>query len=131
MTEGPYTRKQSATFPDRENIVGPTEVNGAFSPAIAIDKCSELNAAYAAGQAAQWIPVSERLPEERTMQDEYGYQRPDGRSNEVLMGYLPPNGKQFYILDLGFYSHKEQAWISKKGMLCTHWMHLPEPPTNP
>lgn len=51
--EEPYTRKQSVTFPDRENIVGPTEINGAFSPAIAIDKCSELNAAYAAGQAAQ------------------------------------------------------------------------------
>lgn len=61
--EEPYTRKQSVTFPDRENIVGPTEINGAFSPAIAIDKCSELNAAYAAGQAARWIPVGERLPE--------------------------------------------------------------------
>lgn len=66
-----------------------------------------LNAAYAAGQAAQWISVEERLPD-----------HPD----KVLA--LCRGGTETTIQVLRCDHPVFDA-------LATHWMPLPEPPTNP
>jgi hypothetical protein len=51
--DGPYTRSPSVTFPDQENIQGPTEICGAYSPALAIERCSMLNDAFRAGRTME------------------------------------------------------------------------------
>lgn len=130
-TTGPYTVGPNDGFGNYPIIGTPTMVGTYKHEQLAQNACERFNAIYLAGQASreQWISAEERLPEERMYpDDETGRSKPDGRSQEVLMGYLPPNGRQFHVLDLGHYSQKEGAWISKKGMLCTHWMYLPSPP---
>lgn len=80
---------------------------------------NELNAAYAkgyaAGQADRWISVSKRLPEDETtvlVSCQFGYVGP---------GHI--DGGAWLLHGIGEPDTGDDP--------ITHWMPLPEPPTNP
>lgn len=64
---------------------------------------------------SKWIPVSERLPEER---------------GEYIVTYHPCHWDKVYDeIYVGIDSFRgKTAWAKKKYQRVTHWMPLPEPP---
>lgn len=114
-TEGPYT----AYYHTQSNwwrVNGPTKIDSMWARQdFAEDRAKEMNAAYAAGQKPRWIPVSERLPEftgvDVLVANEFGVALEAHRWNNVS-GWIAYSRPSATLSDI------------------THWMPLPEAPTN-
>lgn len=63
-SSGPYVTVKSRTFPDRLNIVGPTDIGGAMAPALAHDRCRQLNDAYNVGRRSVHVEPKALTDEE-------------------------------------------------------------------
>ena len=79
---------------------------------------NKIKAAFLAGYTAanQWVPVGKRLPEEGGSYLVYGRMTGDCPMN-VMEAVYDRKRRLFSI-----------NWTKTKGV--THWMKLPEPPTN-